>query len=128
MRGRSRSWTRARDRTTGPRSEVRGAGAARELRLLARGVEGEDDRRHSSLEAVSLAGLDEVDEAGSVTGTRWVCAVSRGSLNLVKVLIRQSQRTRDSSVTVGPEWVQLEEIEFTRLAKLSLSVDQPEDL
>jgi len=38
------------------------------------------------------------------------------------------QRTRDSSVTVTPEWHLLEEIEFSRLAKLNLSVDEPEDL
>ena len=40
----------------------------------------------------------------------------------------RTQRTRDSSVTVGPEWNVLEEIEFNRLQKLSLSVDAPEDL
>ncbi|WVQ78203.1 eukaryotic translation initiation factor 3 subunit D [Cryptococcus sp. DSM 104549] len=38
------------------------------------------------------------------------------------------QRTRDSSVTIGPEWEVLEEIDFTRLAKLNLSVEDPEDL
>jgi len=40
----------------------------------------------------------------------------------------QSQRTRDSSVTVGQDWVMLEEIEFSRLSKLSLTVDTPEEL
>ncbi|ODO03489.1 eukaryotic translation initiation factor 3 subunit D [Cryptococcus wingfieldii CBS 7118] len=38
------------------------------------------------------------------------------------------QRTRDSSVTIGTEWDVLEEVDFTRLAKLNLSVDAPEDL
>lgn len=37
-------------------------------------------------------------------------------------------RTRDSSVTVTPDWNLLEEIEFTRLLKLNLNVDAPEDL
>lgn len=38
------------------------------------------------------------------------------------------QRTRDSSVTVGPEWEVLEEIEFLRLNKLSLGVEEPEEI
>lgn len=38
------------------------------------------------------------------------------------------QRTRDSSVTVGADWEQLEEIDFSRLNKLALSVDEPENL
>ncbi|EIW69564.1 hypothetical protein TREMEDRAFT_39135 [Tremella mesenterica DSM 1558] len=38
------------------------------------------------------------------------------------------QRIRDSSVMIGSEWRLLEEIDFTRLAKLNLSVDAPEDL
>ncbi|KAL1411237.1 hypothetical protein Q8F55_002188 [Vanrija albida] len=38
------------------------------------------------------------------------------------------QRTRDSSVTIGSDWQQLEEIEFSRLNKLSLGVDTPEEL
>jgi len=38
------------------------------------------------------------------------------------------QRIRDSSVTIGPEWQMLEEITFSRLQKLSLPVEQPEDL
>ncbi|PWN18520.1 translation initiation factor eIF-3, subunit D [Microstroma glucosiphilum] len=38
------------------------------------------------------------------------------------------QRTRDPSVTVGPDWEQLEEIEFTRLAKLRLEVAEGTDL
>jgi translation initiation factor 3 subunit D len=40
----------------------------------------------------------------------------------------QPQRIRDSSVTIGPEWQMLEEITFSRLQKLSLPVEQPEDL
>ncbi|CAO1634815.1 unnamed protein product [Sympodiomycopsis kandeliae] len=38
------------------------------------------------------------------------------------------QRTRDPSVTVGPDWEQLEVIDFVRLGKLRLEVPQPEDL
>ncbi|CAD6577232.1 MAG: hypothetical protein TREMPRED_001890 [Tremellales sp. Tagirdzhanova-0007] len=38
------------------------------------------------------------------------------------------QRVRDSSVTISPDWQMLEEIEFLRLAKLNLSVDQPQEL
>ncbi|TFK94252.1 translation initiation factor eIF-3 subunit D [Polyporus arcularius HHB13444] len=37
-------------------------------------------------------------------------------------------RTRESSVAISPEWAMLEEIEFHRLAKLRLEVDEPEDL
>ncbi|CAI2164168.1 1403_t:CDS:10 [Funneliformis geosporum] len=38
------------------------------------------------------------------------------------------QRARDASVKVGPEWKVLEEIEFSRLSKLNLDVDDGEDL
>ncbi|KAI1796116.1 translation initiation factor eIF-3 subunit D [Ganoderma leucocontextum] len=37
-------------------------------------------------------------------------------------------RTRESSVAISPDWAMLEEIEFHRLAKLRLEVDEPEDL
>nr|ODN81272.1 eukaryotic translation initiation factor 3 subunit D [Cryptococcus depauperatus CBS 7841]ODN99732.1 eukaryotic translation initiation factor 3 subunit D [Cryptococcus depauperatus CBS 7855] len=37
-------------------------------------------------------------------------------------------KASDSSVTIGSEWEVLEEIDFNRLAKLNLSVDEPEDL
>ncbi|KAH9899578.1 translation initiation factor eIF-3 subunit D [Cubamyces lactineus] len=37
-------------------------------------------------------------------------------------------RTRESSVAITPDWAMLEEIEFHRLAKLRLEVDEPEDL
>ncbi|KAK7049766.1 hypothetical protein VNI00_005797 [Paramarasmius palmivorus] len=37
-------------------------------------------------------------------------------------------RTRESSVVISPQWSMLEEIEFHRLAKLRLEVDEPEDL
>ncbi|NXD32341.1 EIF3D factor, partial [Spelaeornis formosus] len=40
----------------------------------------------------------------------------------------KTTRTRDSSVTIGSDWVMLEEIEFSRLSKLNLTVDQPEDI
>ncbi|CAG8544266.1 13237_t:CDS:2, partial [Ambispora leptoticha] len=38
------------------------------------------------------------------------------------------QRSRDASVNVGPDWKVLEEIEFNRLSKLNLEVDEGEDL
>ncbi|CAG8724772.1 16743_t:CDS:10, partial [Racocetra fulgida] len=38
------------------------------------------------------------------------------------------QRARDASVNVGPEWQVLEEIEFNRLSKLNLDVDEGEDM
>lgn len=38
------------------------------------------------------------------------------------------QRVREASVTVGKDWDQIEEIDFVRLGKLSLKVDEPEDI
>ncbi|KAG5729295.1 Eukaryotic translation initiation factor 3 subunit D, partial [Termitomyces sp. T112] len=40
----------------------------------------------------------------------------------------KSNRTRESSVVISPQWSMLEEIEFHRLAKLRLEVDEPEEL
>ena len=40
----------------------------------------------------------------------------------------QNNRTREASVAISPEWTMLEEIEFHRLAKLRLDVDDPEDM
>lgn len=40
----------------------------------------------------------------------------------------QPQRIRDWSITIGSDWDLLEEIAFTRLQKLTLPVEQPEDL
>jgi len=40
----------------------------------------------------------------------------------------QTNRTRESSVAISPQWTMLEEIEFHRLAKLKLEVDEPEDM
>jgi hypothetical protein len=40
----------------------------------------------------------------------------------------QNNRTRESSVAISPQWSMLEEIEFHRLAKLRLEVDEPEEL
>lgn len=40
----------------------------------------------------------------------------------------QNNRTRESSVVISPQWSMLEEIEFHRLAKLRLEVDEPEEL
>ncbi|GBE79807.1 Eukaryotic translation initiation factor 3 subunit D [Sparassis crispa] len=40
----------------------------------------------------------------------------------------KNNRARESSVAISPDWSMLEEIEFHRLAKLRLEVDDPEDL
>ncbi|KAH8834215.1 eukaryotic translation initiation factor 3 subunit D [Flagelloscypha sp. PMI_526] len=40
----------------------------------------------------------------------------------------KNNRNRESSVVISPSWNMLEEIEFHRLAKLRLDVDDPEDL
>ncbi|KAF9238825.1 translation initiation factor eIF-3 subunit D [Melanogaster broomeanus] len=40
----------------------------------------------------------------------------------------KTNRTRESSVAISPQWTMLEEIEFHRLAKLKLEVDEPEDM
>jgi len=40
----------------------------------------------------------------------------------------QPQRIRDSSVTISSDWQMLEEIDFARLLKLSLTVAAPEDM
>ncbi|KAJ7055016.1 eukaryotic translation initiation factor 3 subunit D [Mycena amicta] len=40
----------------------------------------------------------------------------------------KNNRTRESSVVISPTWSMLEEIEFHRLAKLRLEVDEPVDL
>ena len=49
-------------------------------------------------------------------------------MRLFTVTYPQNTRTRESSVAISPEWSMLEEIEFHRLAKLRLDVDDPEDL
>ncbi|KAJ3719372.1 eukaryotic translation initiation factor 3 subunit D [Lentinula raphanica] len=40
----------------------------------------------------------------------------------------KNARTRESSVVISPQWSMLEEIEFHRLAKLRLEVDEPENI
>ncbi|KAH9077061.1 translation initiation factor eIF-3 subunit D [Lactarius deliciosus] len=40
----------------------------------------------------------------------------------------KNNRTRESSVAIDPSWQMLEEIEFHRLAKLRLEVDEPEEI
>ncbi|KIJ69870.1 hypothetical protein HYDPIDRAFT_184400 [Hydnomerulius pinastri MD-312] len=40
----------------------------------------------------------------------------------------KNNRTRESSVAISPQWSMLEEVEFHRLAKLKLEVDEPEDI
>jgi hypothetical protein len=45
-----------------------------------------------------------------------------------ELILCQNNRTRESSVVISPSWSMLEEIEFHRLAKLRLEVDEPEEL
>ncbi|KAF8622074.1 hypothetical protein AX15_007219 [Amanita polypyramis BW_CC] len=40
----------------------------------------------------------------------------------------KGNRARESSVVISPQWSMLEEIDFVRLSKLRLDVDEPEDL
>ncbi|KAG6849313.1 hypothetical protein H0H93_009503 [Arthromyces matolae] len=40
----------------------------------------------------------------------------------------KNNRTRESSITISPQWSMLEEVEFHRLAKLRLDVDEPEEI
>ncbi|KXN89472.1 Eukaryotic translation initiation factor 3 subunit D [Leucoagaricus sp. SymC.cos] len=40
----------------------------------------------------------------------------------------KNNRTRESSVVISPQWSMLEEIEFNRLSKVRLEVDEPEEL
>ena len=53
-----------------------------------------------------------------------VCCFGRTEPSLMK----KPQRIRDSSVTIGPDWRLIDELEFARLAKLSLSVEEAEDM
>ncbi|PKI84282.1 hypothetical protein MVES1_001647 [Malassezia vespertilionis] len=39
---------------------------------------------------------------------------------------RTQRKAREASITVGPEWEQLSELDFSRLQKLRLEVDEPE--
>jgi translation initiation factor 3 subunit D len=42
--------------------------------------------------------------------------------------VSQNSRVRESSVAIDPNWKMLEEIDFLRLSKLRLEVDEPEDV
>jgi translation initiation factor 3 subunit D len=50
------------------------------------------------------------------------------TFRMLSSFLSKSNRTRESSVAIDPSWQMLEEIEFHRLAKLRLEVDEPEDL
>jgi hypothetical protein len=41
---------------------------------------------------------------------------------------RNNQRLREASVEIKADWTMLEEIEFSRLAKLRMEVSDPEDM
>lgn len=51
--------------------------------------------------------------------------ITRGTSAEVSV---KSGRTRESSVAISPDWQMLDEVEFIRMSKLRLEVDEPEDL
>jgi translation initiation factor 3 subunit D len=51
-----------------------------------------------------------------------------GSLNTNIQSYSKNNRNRESSVAIDPSWKMLEEIEFHRLAKLRLEVEEPEEL
>ena len=57
-----------------------------------------------------------------------VSSLSYISANANAQSFPQNNRTRESSVAIDPSWQMLEEIEFHRLAKLRLEVDEPEEL
>jgi hypothetical protein len=48
-----------------------------------------------------------------------------GSVFMISI---KNNRAREASVVISPQWTMLEEIEFHRLAKLRLEVDEPEEL
>lgn len=48
--------------------------------------------------------------------------------NIKCSVLFKNNRTRESSVAIDPSWQMLEEIEFHRLAKLRLEVDEPEEM
>lgn len=41
---------------------------------------------------------------------------------------RSQRKTREASITVGPDWEQLGELDFVRMVKLRMEVDAPEDV
>ena len=71
--------------------------------------------------------LPAAEGEGGGIGRRHVNDTSNLWLHLNSLFL-QSNRTRESSVAISPEWSMLEEIEFHRLAKLRLDVDDPEDM
>lgn len=83
------------------------------------------------LVVVSILGVAELPinaAAGGAGGTGRRYGFIQDDFNLVLIFIAQNNRTRESSVAISPSWSMLEEIEFHRLAKLRLEVDEPEEL
>lgn len=80
--------------------------------------------------AVSITEVEEgnavVGEAGEIGRRHVNSPVSYFHPNLIVML--QNNRTREASVAISSEWQMLEEVEFHRLTKLRLDVDDPEDL
>ena len=65
--------------------------------------------------------------AGEAGGIGRKC-VTRGSPQPSPSFSVQNNRAREASVVISPSWQMLEEIEFHRLSKLRLEVDEPEEL
>lgn len=74
---------------------------------------------------VAVIKTNAVDGEAGGTGRRFVLFVITLIFSSIFV---QNNRTRESSVVISPQWSMLEEIEFHRLAKLRLEVDEPEEL
>lgn len=79
--------------------------------------------------AVDLRGEETISEAAGEVGEIGRRFISK--LNVFRtcgLFSSQNNRTRESSVVISPQWSMLEEIEFHRLTKLRLEVDEPVDL
>lgn len=89
--------------------------ALREVLVVAPRADGEQP--NVVVGGVGEIGRKYVRSCGSLCPASLTCC---GSL--------QTNRTRESSVAISPQWTMLEEIEFHRLAKLKLDVDDVEDM
>eukprot|EP00123_Amoebidium_parasiticum_P009045 comp19189_c1_seq1/m.21899 comp19189_c1_seq1/g.21899 ORF comp19189_c1_seq1/g.21899 comp19189_c1_seq1/m.21899 type:complete len:559 (-) comp19189_c1_seq1:423-2099(-) len=82
-------------------------------------------RKRESLHRTGMQKLSK-DRKGGAGGGRW--GDNRGGRGGRFFGHRREQRARDPSVEVKPDWEILEEIEFSRLSKLALDVNDPEDV
>ena len=67
------------------------------------------------------------EEGDGETGKRSILCVML-SYFCPDALLCQNSRVRESSVAIDPNWKMLEEIDFVRLAKLRLDVDEPDTM